>query len=38
MDSSSVMDRVEGRNKGATKEEMQNILQDLVQMVTEIDP
>lgn len=38
MDSTSVMDKVDGRNKGASKEEMQNILQDLVQMVTEIDP
>ena len=38
MDADSVMAKVDKRNKGATKEEVHGILQDLVQMVTEIDP
>ena len=38
MDSDSILSSVDNRNKGATKEEVHGILQDLVQMVTEIDP
>ena len=38
MDSTAVINNMERRNKGASKEELKNVLQDLVQMVTEIDP
>ena len=38
MNADGVMDDLEKRNKNATKEEISNILKDLVQMVTEVDP
>jgi len=38
MNADSVMEKVESRKKGATKEEINSVLQDLVQMVAEVDP
>ena len=38
MSSESIMKNVDKRNKGASKQEVQKVLTDLVQMVSEIDP
>ena len=38
MDADAVMEKVGKRNRTATKEEVQGILTDLVQLVTELDP
>ncbi len=38
MSADQVMGRMEKRGKGASKEEVQKVLTDLVQMVAEIDP
>ena len=38
MNADGVMDDLDNRKRGATKEEINNVLQDLVQLVTEADP
>ena len=38
MSSESIMQNVDKRNKGASKQEVQKVLSDLVQMVQEVDP
>ena len=38
MDAEAVMDRVTKSNKEASKAEIQKVLNDLIQMVTEVDP
>lgn len=38
MNADGVMDDLDNRKKNATKEEINNVLKDLVQLVTEVDP